>query len=272
MEELWSSADERALAACGRAVAQDDLTGALLAVDGVGPLRVAETRAQLACWTDEVVERKPGPAADARATALRVVLGGLSGDDRDYYDARNVRLSDVVERGRGMPIVLSAVWVVVGRGAGVPVEGVGLPGHFVVRVCGPRPVVVDPFRGGRTLAVAECRALVARFTPTDIAWRDQWLEETPLQEIVMRVLRNLALCHARVQDEVGRFRATRFAAELDPECSRAALMHAHTCDQLGLVRFAIDLYRSLAERCPTTDEAAWALGRAAELGDAPPIH
>ena len=272
MEELWSPADERAVAACGRALANDDLAGALLAADGASPLRAAEARAQLAAWTDELMERRAGPEAGARATALRVVLGGLSGDARDYYDARNAMLSEVIERGHGMPVLLSSVWIIVGRGAGIPVEGVGLPGHFIVRVCGSRPVVVDPFHGGRPLAVHECRALVSKLTPREAAWRDEWLEATPSRAILLRVLRNLALCHARAKDDVGRFRATRFAAELDPDAPRAALMHAHTCDELGLARLAVARYRALADRFSGTEEAGWAARRADEIGDTPPVH
>ncbi len=271
--DLWSAADERAVSACRCALSDGDLAAALLAVDGASPLRAAETRAQLAAWADEVAERKPGPAADARATALRVVLGGLSGDDRDYYDPRNASLTEVVDRGHGMPIILSAIWMVVGRGAGIPVEGVGMPGHFVVRVCGPRPVIADPFRAGRTLALPECRAMVTKLTAGQLAWRDAWLDTTPVEELVHRVLRNLALCYTRSGDDVLRFRATRFVCELDPGSVRAALMHAHTCDEIGLGPIAVQRYREVATRFPDTDEARWAIQRADEIAeDAPPVH
>ncbi len=268
--ELWSPADESAVAACRRALVERDLAGALLAAGGATPIRAADARAELAAWSDELRRTRPGPTAQERATALRVVTGGLIGDERDYYDPRNVRLDAVIERGRGMPISLSAIWIVVGHGAGIPVDGVGLPGHFVVRVCGPRPLVVDPFHGGRVLTPTQCRALATR---QGEVWDDAWLEAAPMSAIVGRVLRNLALCSGRVGDEAGRFRATRIAMALEPEVPRPALVHAHACEQMGLTRMAVELYEALALRFPGTEEAAWASRRAKEIiDDAPPLH
>src|SRR5207245_3587065 len=62
--------------------------------------------------------------------------GAAAADPRTHY------LHTVLERGGGIPIACSAVWIAVGRRAGIEVEGVGLPGHFVVRVAG---ALVDAF-------------------------------------------------------------------------------------------------------------------------------
>jgi hypothetical protein len=73
--------------------------------------------------------------------------GAGGGDPRAHY------LHTVLDRGAGIPIACSAIWIAVGARAEIPIEGVNLPGHFVV----PRrraPLRHDrerraPRRGGR---------------------------------------------------------------------------------------------------------------------------
>src|SRR5437870_7936733 len=97
------------------------------------------------------------PEAVARAVGDHLFRTcGFRGNTRDYYDPRNSFLNDVLDRRTGIPISLSAVFIEVTRCLGLPVEGVGFPGHFLVRVvglCGP--MLLDPFFGGRVVGHAE---------------------------------------------------------------------------------------------------------------------
>ena len=112
----------------------------LVARDEYPELEAAPYLAMLDAWAARVRDRltaQPTPA-DA-AGALRAVLfdeKGLRGNADDYYDPRNSFLNDVLDRRAGIPISLSAVYMEVGRRAGLVVEGLGLPGHFIVRVGG----------------------------------------------------------------------------------------------------------------------------------------
>jgi regulator of sirC expression with transglutaminase-like and TPR domain len=98
-----------------------------------------------------------GPA-DER---LRRALQGFGGDAADYDDLRSSLLPDVLRRRRGLPILLSVVWLEVAARADVPAYGIGLPGHFVVGIGDPdgHQVVVDPFHRGRTLRPVDLRRL-----------------------------------------------------------------------------------------------------------------
>ena len=96
------------------------------------------------------------PAAEAEA--CRVVLGGVhgfAGQRAGYDDPVNSMLDRVLERRRGLPILLSVVYVEVARRAAIPLRGVGLPGHFVVGHFGgggPVPILLlDPFAGGHVI-------------------------------------------------------------------------------------------------------------------------
>src|SRR5437867_3405967 len=58
---------------------------------------------------------------------------GFRGNTEDYYDPRNSYLNEVLERRLGIPITLSLVFMEVGKRLGLRLEGVGMPGHFIVK-------------------------------------------------------------------------------------------------------------------------------------------
>jgi regulator of sirC expression with transglutaminase-like and TPR domain len=141
-----------------------------------------------------------GGAADAQAAACADVLGathGFAGERERYDDPANSLLDVVLSRRRGLPILLSVVYVEVGRRADVPLRGVGLPGHFVVGHFGTSPpLLLDPFHGGSELAAED----------EDAGSLRPWTA----QEIAMRMLNNLVASYER-RGDVG---AAIHAAEL----------------------------------------------------------
>ena len=119
---------------------------------------------------------------------------GYSGNHDEYYDPRNSYLNQVLDRRLGNPISLAMVQMEVARRLGIPLDGVSFPGHFLVRL----PVdggllVMDPFNGGRPLAVEELRERAKPHlgeTPDDNVLL-QILSPAPHRAILVRVLRNL---------------------------------------------------------------------------------
>lgn len=102
-----------------------------------------------------VVDAGLGGDPHEQLAVLEDVLGrreGLIGDTDDYDHPDNSMLDLVLSRRRGLPILLSVVWVEVGRRLGMPLRGVGLPGHYVAGWFGDGdPILVDPFRGGAVI-------------------------------------------------------------------------------------------------------------------------
>ncbi|MFE1439336.1 tetratricopeptide repeat protein [Streptomyces sp. NPDC058739] len=144
---------------------------------------------------DELAGRlpyRPG-SPHAWAVALRELLGerlGFRGTPSDYQRLESSLLHDVLRRRRGLPILLSVVWIEVARRAGAPVYGVALPGHFVVGL-GPTgaQVLVDPFDGGRVLTGPDAELLVAGATGAPLE-PSMLVPSTPL-EVVSRILNNI---------------------------------------------------------------------------------
>ncbi|GAA2578111.1 transglutaminase family protein [Streptomyces tubercidicus] len=133
-----------------------------------------------------------GPGAWARN--LAELLGtrcGFGGSPADYRRLESSLLHEVLRRRRGLPILLSVVWMEVARRAGAPVYGVALPGHFVVGFGDPggSHVLADPFAGGRQLTDEDTELLVAGATGEPLS-AQMTTPADPL-EIVLRMLNNI---------------------------------------------------------------------------------
>jgi regulator of sirC expression with transglutaminase-like and TPR domain len=148
------------------------------------------------------------PQDPARAVLGVLAREGFAGDEATYEHPHNSMLDRVLERRRGLPITLSVLAIHLGRHAGVPLQGIGFPGHFLVGtgLHEREPVVLDPFRGGLVLRGPDLEQLLARATgrrasPERSRWRDH-LRPASGREIVTRILRNLVmhLEHARHPD------------------------------------------------------------------------
>ncbi|MFJ2827621.1 tetratricopeptide repeat protein [Streptomyces sp. NPDC087263] len=127
------------------------------------------------------------------AAALGELLGGrceFRGSLGDYQRLGSSLLHEVLRRRRGLPILLSVVWMEVARRAGAPVYGVALPGHFVVGFGPPeQQILADPFDGGRVLTGSDAELLVAGATgaPLDAAM----LSPADPLDVVLRILNNI---------------------------------------------------------------------------------
>ncbi|QIY64463.1 transglutaminase-like domain-containing protein [Streptomyces sp. RPA4-2] len=127
------------------------------------------------------------------ATALAGLLGercGFRGAPGDYQRLESSLLHQVLRRRRGLPILLSVVWVEVARRAGAPVYGVALPGHFVVGFGPPEEqVLADPFDGGRVLSGPDAELLVQGATGAPL--QPSMLGPADPLDVVVRVLNNV---------------------------------------------------------------------------------
>jgi len=123
---------------------------------------------------------------------------GFSGDTRRYYDPRNSLLDRVLARKLGIPITLSVVCLEVGRRAGVPLEGVGMPGHFLLRpVDGEH--YVDAFAGGALLDLTGCETLFRSATGAGagVTFGPHLLGTASTADILARILQNLRVVYRR---------------------------------------------------------------------------
>jgi regulator of sirC expression with transglutaminase-like and TPR domain len=165
---------------------------------------------------------------------------GFTGDSGDYHNPRNSFLDVVVERRRGLPILLSVLTVEIGRRVGVPVAPVGMPGHFLVRDRVDPEVFVDPFHGGALLGPEDCRRIVERLHP-GLRFEDRFLEPVSPRVVVVRVLANLAGSYRRLGDRQSLTKVLELRSRLPGATEREQR-------ELALLLAAGGRYREAADR------------------------
>ncbi len=174
----------------------DLATGALLIASTDDPnVDIDGCRANLDRMAEAALARTPseaGPLEELNAiTDLLFGVIGFSGNRDDYYDPNNSYLNQVLERRLGIPITLSLLCIEVGRRAGVPVLGIGMPGHFLVRHRDEENYFVDAFNGGMLMNRDECGAVLRQAAGEDARLEERHLNPVTPREILARVLRNL---------------------------------------------------------------------------------
>ncbi|HEX2258408.1 MAG TPA: transglutaminase-like domain-containing protein [Actinomycetota bacterium] len=117
---------------------------------------------------------------------------GFRGDTSSYGDPQNSLLPRVIERRRGIPISLSVLMMEVGRRAGIPLEGIGMPGHFLVRSVATGDYL-DPFNMGEVLDLHGCeeRFRAASGMPPEVEFGPEMLPVVSKLQILTRMLNNL---------------------------------------------------------------------------------
>ena len=148
-----------------------DVAAALAAVDGFADAAVSA-----------------GGTSDAVVDVLRAE--GFVGDHVEYDDPANSFLHEVLRRRRGLPILLSALTVAVAGRVGAPIDGVGLPGHFVVADrSGGVPRYLDAFDGWAELDEAAVAGIVRTYGGGDLS--PAHVEAVGAAGMVRRMLVNL---------------------------------------------------------------------------------
>jgi regulator of sirC expression with transglutaminase-like and TPR domain len=133
---------------------------------------------------------------------------GFKGNTKNYYELENSYLNRVIDRRTGIPISLSAVYLLIGKRLGLPVHGIGMPGHFLVKYESDKyKIFIDCFNGGALLTEKNC----ARFlTEAGYGFEDRYLQKSPTRAILTRMIKNLLAIYSKLNDPLKKMRLTRF--------------------------------------------------------------
>ncbi|MCP9456767.1 MAG: transglutaminase-like domain-containing protein, partial [Nitrospira sp.] len=133
---------------------------------------------------------------------------GCKGNIKNYYDPDNSYLNRVIDRRLGIPISLSVVYLLIGQRLGLPLLGIGMPGHFLVKYESKRySVFIDCFNGGALLTEKNC----ARFLiEAGYGFDDQYLQPSPVRAILARMAKNLCSIYEKTNEPVKSARLSTF--------------------------------------------------------------
>ena len=193
--------------------------------------------------------------ARARVNALnRYMFGalGFAADREPCLDPRNNFLNVVLKRRVGIPLTLSIVYIEIGRRAGLPLEGVAFPGHFLVRCAAGSPeaeatLIIDPFNGGKLLSQGDCLALLREHAGEEARWHASLLAPAGRRAIAARMLSNLKRSYVALRSFAQARKAADLLLALDPsaiaELRDRGLLSYHLDDLSAALR---DLEKYLA--------------------------
>ncbi len=119
----------------------------------------------------------------------------FSGNEENYYDPDNSFLNRVIDRRTGNPISLCMIYLAVCRRLGLPVTGIGLPGHFLCRYQNPRQeLYIDAFNRGRVLTKADCMKYLKQ---AGFEFHKNFLTPASARRILLRMCSNLHQVYQR---------------------------------------------------------------------------
>ena len=253
-----------ALAGVAAAEPVDLFRGALLVAALDNPdLDVEGARRDLDRLAATVAAALPAGADDAAklATLDRVLFQelGFHGSRGDYYNRSNSYVNEVLDDREGIPITLAVVYMELAARLGVTVEGVGLPGHFIVRhvPAAGEPVWIDVFEGAKRLDRAGVAALYRDLQGAELT--DGLLAPVGPRAILLRMLNNLLGIATREDDAPAMHRYLDAIVAVDPDAARERVMRMLLARRLG----RIDAARA---------DALWLLKRAPEEIDLESVH
>jgi regulator of sirC expression with transglutaminase-like and TPR domain len=210
-----------------------------------------EARLRVAAAAEVPVDTPPRADPDdyARILALNDYLFGdlrFIGNNVTYEDPRNSFLNEVLDRRTGIPITLALVYIEVARRAGVHVEGVNFPGHFLLRCPARRglpntdDLIIDPFHGGALLSEDACRARLRRRAGDEPSVESPLFVHATKPQILVRMLLNLKRLYVQMHSFPQALLVTEMLRAIDPsainELRDRGLLAYHLKDFSGALR------------------------------------
>ena len=176
----------------------------------------------------------------------------FSGNFKDYYHPDNSFLNKVLDLRRGIPISLSVVYLEVGQRLGLPLWGIGMPGHFIVGYGSPTdPVYIDVFDHGRILSEDDCLA-ICHIPPSDrLSFRTEFLKPATKKAILFRMLLNLKQIYVKQEAWENAHKVVDFIVLVRPDEPteiRDRGLLAYRLDRLHDALFDLKRYLFLASK------------------------
>jgi regulator of sirC expression with transglutaminase-like and TPR domain len=232
----------------------------LIAREEYPELEVAHYLSRLDALAEDLDRRLPSGVPPRRvAEALNAFLfdeHGFSGNSDAYYDPRNAFLNEVLDRRLGIPITLSTLYMEIGRRVGFEVEGIGLPGHFLLRHAGREDFFyIDAFQRGAFLRAEDCRAKLQGLYNASLPFRPEFLEPVTKRQVLTRMLHNLKGIYIQEGDYRRALAATDRILLLDPGATSELRDRGLLYFRLECFRSALRDLEAYLDRAPGSEDA-----------------
>ena len=191
--------------------------------------------------------------------ALNFVLfeqQAFRGNREHYFDPRNSFLNEVLDRKTGIPISLSILYMEVAHRIGLSLQGVGFPGHFLVKYPGDNEeIVVDPFNRGEILSQQDLETMLYRLYGGKIVFEPHLLETISKKQILRRMLNNLKIIYLRQNDLIKGLSIVDRLMVLDPGAGEDLRDRGLIYLQLECFKQALEDLESYLRLAPHAEDA-----------------
>ncbi len=197
------------------------------------------------------------PTDSERLASLNRFLfeeNGYRGGIDEYNHPANNHLDRVIDDREGMPITLSILYMELGRRIGLKIEGVGLPGHFVVRYRknSKESKLLDVFDKAKILTDSDVAMMVMMHSQR-LPQEDDLRPQTT-KEILTRVLQNLSNSARDAEDGEAFHKYSEGLAVLHPNEALYRWQRGWSRFQTGRLSSAIVDFDWLIEQQPDGKE------------------
>lgn len=231
-----------------------------IARDANPDLRFEDTLNWVAARANELSGRVAGAWSESDSLrALTTLLAdtyGLMGDEEAYQLPESSYLPDVIARKRGIPISLSILYMAVARAIGLDLKGIAAPQHFLTRFDGIEGTVyLDPFVGGRIMDRDEVLHFLHEITNMPESELKPCLKPADARAIVIRMLNNLKVLHAKHEDWQAAWRVQQRLVALKPSSYEERRDLAIIAMKAERTQEAIDLLEDCLAECSADQNA-----------------
>jgi regulator of sirC expression with transglutaminase-like and TPR domain len=197
---------------------------------------------------------------DQAIAALNGVLfreHGFRGNREDYFDPKNSFLNEVLDRKTGIPISLSVLYMEVAQRIGLSLQGIGFPGHFLVKYLGDNEeVVIDPFNQGEIRSRESLESMVYRLYEGKIRFDPSFLEPVTKTQILKRMLNNLRMIYSRGNDFLQLLSVTERLVVLDPASAEDIRDRGAVYLKLECFKQALEDFQTYLRLAPLADDTS----------------
>jgi regulator of sirC expression with transglutaminase-like and TPR domain len=208
----------------------------------------------------EVAQRCPSGDVYQSVATLNDILfkhHGFRGNEEDYYDPKNSFLNEVLERKQGIPITLSVLYMEVAQRIGIALDGVGFPGHFLVKHAREgAELLIDPFRQGEIKSREDLRGMLERRYGASVALRSDFLKATSKKDILKRMLGNLKAIYWKRNDLVRLLTVLDRVITLEPSAAEEIRDRGVVYSRLELFQQARADFEAYLRLAPEATDAA----------------
>lgn len=226
---------------------------ALAALDRPG-VALDRYRDHLTRLADDVGDALAGGGTTLVEALNGVILGshGYHGDMLTYDDIQNANLMRVIDRKKGLPVVLGILYIHAARAHGFAADGINFPGHFMIRTGedGAR-IIIDPFNEGIERTAVDLRDMLKATAGMEAELTPDHYAAVGNRDILVRLQNNIKARHERAGRPEDALRVVEgmlmFAPEMMPLWREAGVIHARA----GNLGAAIEAFQTIVERADT---------------------